>query len=256
MQSLTNIEVQRFHDCEWEYFKEFDDEFNKLWNEIEKTLGRDFINYLSAYFQKNLVYMLGKEFKLKLVVDTNIIFSQVLSYVTKGELPWILDFINNPFIELYAPQLIVDELKNKIENVLPKKCKKKNIDENKAKSKAIKIANIILSNIKIINDKKSNNWSKIAYNLIGHRDVKDIPFVTLALSLDTHGIITRDKDFKDQKIIKIWKVGEVKVVLTELSQGSFSFCIMNVTAPLAFKICTSIIITILEIVTSIIKKTN
>ncbi|MCQ6253846.1 PIN domain-containing protein [Methanocaldococcus sp.] len=165
-----------------------------------------------------------------------------------------MDFANNPFIELYAPPLIKKELKDKIETVLPKKCKKKNIDENIAKSKAIKIANKILSNIKIISDKKLNSWRKRAYELIGHRDINDIPFVTLALSLEAHGIITHDKDFNDQKIVKIWKVGKVKAIITEFSQGSFSFFILNTTIPLAFKICSSILITILKIITNIIGK--
>jgi len=249
-----HIEVQKFHNCEWEYFSDFDNEFGRLWEEIEKSLGRNFINYIGKYFQKNLVHIIGKEFKLKLIVDTNIVFSQVLSYVLNGRRPWILDFAKNPFIELYAPPLIKKELEDKIETVIPKKCKKKKLDENVAKHKAKKIVSIILSNIRIINDSNLGRWKLMAYELIGHRDVKDIPFLTLALSLDAHGIITRDKDFEEQKIVKIWEVNEVKVILTEFSQGSFSFCILNVTMSLAFKICTSIIITILEVITSIAKK--
>ena len=58
-------------------------------------------------------------------------------------------------------------------------------------------------------------------------DADDIHFLALAISLNAHGIITKDKHFEKQREIKIWKLGECGRISSTVSHGAFSLFILD-----------------------------
>jgi|GEM_PF-4181358 len=177
-----SVELNKFHNSEWDYFKDYFSDFDRHFGEITKHLKSEFIDHLRYQF----VFSERCDFKVKLVIDLNIVFTEVRSII-KGRPSFLLRIINNPLLTLYAPPEIIKEVNKVIENDLPK---------NLGKDKAKETAQEILSKITILKRNHLDSWSK-ADTLIGKRDKKNVPFLALACSLETHGVITRDKDFTD-----------------------------------------------------------
>ena len=69
----------------------------------------------------------------------------------------------------------------------------------------------ILDKIEIVKKDEYNYKIKEAEDIIGKIDIKDVPFIALALALgnEVSGIWTDDKDFERQNRIKVWKSGDV-----------------------------------------------
>ena len=69
----------------------------------------------------------------------------------------------------------------------------------------------ILDKIEIVKKDEYNYKIKEAEDIIGKIDIKDVPFIALALALgnEVSGIWTDDKDFERQNRIKVWKSRDV-----------------------------------------------
>lgn len=239
-----SVELQHFKNSEWDYFKEYFADFDRHWTGITKRLGNEFIAYLRSYLQKyQFIFPEGCSFRGELVIDSNIIFSEVRA-VIRGKPSFLTSIISNPFLKLYAPPEILKEVKETIKKDLPK-----NLNKDKAK----KIAQEILSKITILKGQRLDAWIK-AYTLIGKRDKKDIPFLGLAFSLETHGVITEDKHFSEQKEVKIWKLGETGRMVSDFSKGSFSFFFLGTGLPPVLQLCYWLCISFLKLIAEVIKE--
>lgn len=243
MTTTNSVEFLHFKNSEWEYFKEYFSDFDRHWAEITKHLGEEFIAYQRSYLQK-YQFILPEEcsFSIELVIDSNILFKEVRA-VMKGKTSFLTSIIKNPFLKLFAPPEIIKEVNETIEKDLPK-----GLDKDKAKE----IAQGILSNITIIDGQRLDTWTK-AYALIGKRDKKDVPFLSLAFLLETHGVITDDKDFSEQKEVKIWKLGNVGKMVSDFSKSSFSFFFLGVGFQPILKFCYWISISFLKLLGEVIE---
>lgn len=229
----------RFHSADWDYFREQRDFFNGLWKESVKNLGSDLIEHIKLYLEENVsIFKSTTNITLELVVDSNVIYRDVYGIV-KGKSSFLNDLIDNShsFLKFYAPPDIITEVNRAIDEDLPKR-----FDKVKAKE----IAKNTISKINILEGQK---WEAVkrADALIGGRDKKDVPFMALSLSMRTHGIVTYDKDFSIGKIRK-WKLSETERMVTDISEGAFSFFIIGNGLPVILQIGYWLCISILNLI--------
>ena len=133
---------------------------------------------------------------MKLVVDTNIVFSALIN---PNSIIGSVLLNYNDFIDFYSPSLIVAEI-DKYHEKLKKYSKLESDELNEIKS-------YIINSITIINEEYINikSWEK-AYNLIQNIDEDDTPF--LALSIDLNCLLWTG----DLKLIK--GISKIKPKLT------------------------------------------
>jgi predicted nucleic acid-binding protein len=206
-------------------FNDFQKEVDKAFTDLIHNLPNEFFNYVKTKILETETFFKNSSFQLELVVDTNIIFSEVRSLMVNGS-SFFLKIADNPFIKIYAPSQLRQELYEKIKLKFPKDSKTKNFDIKDCLAKA----DLLLSKITIRDDITTASWNK-AKSYLQERDAKDISFVALHFTLKTHGVLTKDKDINDQEEIKTWKLGEAGKVITEINKGTFSFLILNVSLP-------------------------
>ncbi len=204
-----------------DFLKEVDKEFTTFIHNLPNEL----VKYVKSKILETKAFFKNNTFELELVVDTNIIFSEVRSLVVNDS-SFFLKIADNPFIKIYAPSQLKQELYEKIKLKFPKDSKTKGKDINECLAKA----DLLLSKIIIRDDITTASWDK-AKSYLKERDAKDISFVALNFTLKTHGILTKDKDISDQKEIRTWKLGEAGQVVTEMNKGIFSFVVLNVSLP-------------------------
>jgi len=134
---------------------------------------------------------------MKLVVDTNIIFSLFNPKSFTNE------FIKSFNLELFAPISLLKEL-SKYSDVI---CLKAKISSKEFFSKISLLP-------KIINFQDPLESSKLkADRLISHKT--DVPFLALALEFDIP-IWSNDKHFKEQSSIKVFTTKELKSFLDSI----------------------------------------
>lgn len=125
---------------------------------------------------------------MKIVVDTNIIFSALIA---KGKTRQIL---LREDMEFYVPEFFFKELRKYIKDISEK---------SGLKSRDVKILlSLLLENIQIVPKSAFEHKFLQAKELIGNIDPDDAPFLALALSLKQGVIWTEDKDFRKQKKVK------------------------------------------------------
>jgi predicted nucleic acid-binding protein len=135
---------------------------------------------------------------LKIIVDTNIIFS----YFWERSLT--RKILETKIIEFYTLNYAIDEI-SKYKNEIINKSK---INETKFN----KIKEDIAKKIKIIN---LNIYKKQINKIKYIPDKKDIDFIALALELD--GVLwSNDKDLKNQNYIKVFNTKEILIILNKL----------------------------------------
>ena len=206
-------------------FNDFQKEVDKEFTGFIHNLPNELVNYVKTKILETKTFFKNSSFQLELVADTNIIFSEVRSLMVNGS-SFFLKIADNPFIKVYAPSQLRQELFEKIKRKFPKDSKTKNFDIKDCLAKA----DLLLSKITIRDDITTASWNK-AKSYLQERDAKDISFVALNFTLKTHGVLTKDKDVSDQEEIKTWKLGEAGKVITEINKGTFSFLILNVSLP-------------------------
>lgn len=232
-------------------FSEFQEAFDKMFTEFVHNVPNQFLKYVKSKILETNVLSKNKMFQLELVVDTNILFSEVRSLMLNNT-SFFLKIIDNPFIKVYAPSQIKYELIEKIKIKFPKEKQTRQLDLDASIIKA----NELLSKIEINDSFSNNSWEKAKFHL-KDRDEKDISFVALNLSLKTHGVLTKDKDISDQQEINTWTLKDAGKVITEFGKGSFSFVILDFALPTLWEIIYSLVSVIwfafIEIVEGAIK---
>ncbi|MBI2040519.1 MAG: hypothetical protein HYT16_00270 [DPANN group archaeon] len=129
---------------------------------------------------------------MKLVVDANIIFSLLIVEGKTAEL-----FVN-PFLQLYAPEFLLEEFREHKEEILVKT--KRNEKEFSEELENIKQL------INFISEKDIQEFIADAKEI--SPDVDDVAYFALALKLDC-SIWSNDKKLKGQTRIKIYSTEDL-----------------------------------------------
>ncbi len=138
---------------------------------------------------------------MKLVIDTNVILSALIQ---DGTTRVILLF---PGLKLYTPDITFEEIEKHFTQITTKSGLKE--------AEVRKILSVIRKRILIVPELRWVTFIPQAEQLIGKRDLKDAPFLAVALALELDGIWSNDKDFEAQNRIKVWKTTElVKLFLS------------------------------------------
>lgn len=165
-------------------------------------------------------------FKLTLVIDTNVLFQAVRGRMLDGSC-FLEKIIGNPTLALCAPSKLEEEIMAKIALKFPadKGTKHLNVEECKA------MATKFLKQIKLSNDidQESLNY---AQNRLGKRDADDVPFFALSLSCESYGAITNDKDLRDLDELPTWKLRDAGKMLMIANRGTLSLYLTHDVLPL------------------------
>lgn len=125
---------------------------------------------------------------MELVVDSNIIISAMISDSRTREI------LLNSSHRFYAPEFLKSEIL-KYEDLIIKK-------SGMEKRKFETLLNLLLEEVEILPIESYNHKIEKAEKLIGDEDIKDTPFLAVALAKECK-IWTDDKDLKQQNQIKI-----------------------------------------------------
>lgn len=189
---------------------------DKSLEDIVSSIPSRLFHYLRLYFQNNLAYVLDKdvEIDLKLIIDTSSILSELISFVKTGK-SVLYEVAQDAFISLYAPSKLIAEVEEKIHEI----ARKNKLDQNSL----IQAWQIYFRPRIIVYDTRNLLDLLLGFFVVGKRDIEDVPFVALTFSLKAHGIVTRDKDIIEQPVVRTWRIGNVKKLITIFKKGSFSF---------------------------------
>ena len=219
MEPDTNFEeiIRELNERKLEQFKNLNDRFKLQLDKIKDELTPPILEQLNEFYLDMLNHLAdGFKFRLKLVIDTNIIFSEI-GAILVNKPSFLSNIIKLPFLKLFAPKKIREELFRTIDEDLPLDLDKDN---------AYSLANSFLEKISILDQESEEAWVK-AHILLKQYDKDDIPFLALAISLNAHGIITKDKHFNRQEEISVWKLGVSGRVASTISKGVFSLYILD-----------------------------
>lgn len=133
--------------------------------------------------------------KLKLILDTNIIISALISKKST-----IRDILISDNITFYMPELVLVELLKHKELL----CSKTGLN----KKEVFFTLFYLLSKVEIVKKEAFSENLEKAKNIMENIDLKDSEFLALALSIDNEGIFSNDKHF-DSSEIKRWTVDEL-----------------------------------------------
>lgn len=223
---------------------EFNHEIEKILNDMIRFIDPAILNQCKSYFEKNLPYMQGNKLELTLIIDTNMVISDAMAYVKRNK-SFLLELSKSHFLTLLAPTWLKEELEKKI----PEISRKYQLDENTFRL----TVSMFLEKIRLI-DLTDNNAYQLAFSKVGNRDVKDVPYVSLFLTVKSHGILTKDKDIKEIPNVKVWeRPGIAGRVISIFEKGTLSFAIAGMGLPLVFRFLYEIFISILKTVWEVTK---
>ena len=200
-------------------------------NLIDNWVGE---NYLRIFLERGV--------KIKIVVDANIIISEVIAYFKKGK-SHFLDLLNHAIIEAFAPSYIIEELGEHIEEITKKT--KKTEEETWTTIKLQFLSKIKLKEVK---NKGMGGYSELI-DILKERDPDDIPYMILYLSEDADTILSKDHHFIGLSgIFTMQKVGHLKKVLYDIERGNLALLVTIDVLPKLVIYLARIIITILILV--------
>jgi len=122
--------------------------------------------------------------KMKLIIDTNVIFSGLIRNSTTRTI------LLSPFFEFYIPDFYDIEFKKYKSLILEK--------FGGSEKELQDVIDILHEKIMIVIEEEYLENMARAQEIIGDIDPKDSPFIALALSIENDGIWTRDKHFQKQ----------------------------------------------------------
>ena len=131
----------------------------------------------------------------KLVIDANIILSALIRDSISRKI------LIGSAIEFYAPDYLIEEVEKYISLVSKKNSLSK--EENK------RILDILCNYITIVGMEFYEENINEALEIMSDIDIKDTPYVALALSFKNEGIWSEDKGFFKQDKIKVWRTQDI-----------------------------------------------
>lgn len=219
-------------------------EIDAVINQIVKSLDPAVLNYCKDYFEKNLLYLYGDKLEITLIIDAQAAISDAIAHVKEGK-SFLLELLKSPFLKMYSPTWLRDEVNKKI----PEIAGKRGINENDLRNSAY----AILEKIQII-DMENEIAHTRALASVGYRDPKDIPYVALYFSIRAHGILTKDAHITEIPEVKTWeKPGIVGKTVSVFEKGTFSFLIIGKTLLTVFRFLCEICVALLRIVWDIVQ---
>jgi|GEM_PF-1531596 len=204
-------------------------EFEERWNKLIKDVGIDLVNYLKE--KLNVEYNFLKDitqFKLKIVIDNNIIFGQIKGAIKKQksiEDSFLFKLLLSNSVHMFAPHQLEQELTEKINTLIHE-------DDREL---AISYSTILLRKIEIKDAQWTDNWRK-ASRLIRETDEDDISYLALAFEIGSHGILSFDEVFHKQGEVKVWKHADADHVVTNYNSGFLSVILMDQSGQVLWKI--------------------
>lgn len=198
-------------------------EVDKFMNEMTNKFSSFIIDYLRQESKKNLKFIKTfLDFRLKLVIDNNILFAEIKGLIKGGkdvETCFFYQLAISKVADFYAPPFLRQEIFEKVEEKF----------EEKDKPKAREFAEKLLSAIKIKDAQWADDWVK-AKRKIAHRDPDDVPYLALFFDLKGHGIMSKDKIFiEEQSDAKTWSIHETGKITAQFHKGMVSiFCVGNI----------------------------
>jgi len=217
------------------------------WESLTNEIGPALYELLKNQTQQEILKIEGfGELHFSLVIDTNFIFGQIKSSVTKSiplEETFIYNLVNCSFITVHVPFKLHDELFEKIEVIL-----------ESGKEEAIKHANILLENVVMMDAFWAEDW-KVAKRTIGNKDPDDVSFLALSLHTKGNGILSFDKIFKNQNLTKAWGINDTESVIHTFNHGILSLGVVGISVSLLqllYNLISIIARIILDVVVSIV----
>ena len=132
---------------------------------------------------------------MRIIIDSNRIIAALIRDSVSRQI------IIKSAIEFVAPEIVLRE----IYNHLPLISRKNGLsDEDNMMVLASLLDYVQTAGLRIYRDRIES-----AKKLIGKHDMSDVPFVALALSIESDGIWTEDEHFRRQKEIRIWGTDEL-----------------------------------------------
>lgn len=131
---------------------------------------------------------------MKVVVDTNIIFSGIVSKSKTREI------LVESTLDMFAPEYLHKEVRKHKKTIR----KKSELTEPEIET----LLDIILENVNIIQKEEYLSEYTEAKDLIEHIDPDDVPFLAIALSIEAD-IWSDDKHFQKLDEVKTWTTPEL-----------------------------------------------
>jgi predicted nucleic acid-binding protein len=131
----------------------------------------------------------------KLVIDANIILSALIKDSITRKI------LIGSAVDFYAPNYLIEE----VEKYMSLVSRKNSLSEQENK----KILDILCNYITIVGIEFYEENINEALKIMADIDIKDTPYVALALSFDNDGIWSEDKGFFKQDKIKVWNTQEI-----------------------------------------------
>lgn len=131
---------------------------------------------------------------MRLVVDTNVIFSAMIADGKTRELLLTAD------LALYIPEYFHLELSNNLTEIEAKT----GLD----RSELGLLIDLLFEDLHVVPRASFEDELADAANLIGDTDPDDVPFLALALHLDA-GLWSDDEDFSEQAAVDVWRTHEL-----------------------------------------------
>lgn len=130
---------------------------------------------------------------MKLVIDTNRITAALIRDNISRKI------IFNQNMEFVSPDFVFLEIEKYKDEII----RKSDISEEEFQT----MFSLIFSKIEISSIDEHEDFIENAKELID--DIKDVPFIVVALALNTDGIWSDDKHFEKQNKIKVWKTRDL-----------------------------------------------
>ncbi len=211
---------------------------------ILEDLPNDCLSYLRENFEQNISNFVGSSLKLELnlVVDSSSVIPNLIYFAKNGE-SFLHKLIKEPFLHLYAPSALKEEVERRIAELSIKTRLKELIMKTWTTDILPKIKILNLTDLKTLFE---------GYFVIGKRDPNDVPFVALNLQLKAHGIITKDPDMIEQPEVRTWRIKGVSSLISVFKKGSFSFFIISKVLPNIVKSILKLGVAILRVMLEVL----
>ena len=211
--------------------------FDEYITELSKKNPSDRIQNVKEEFESSSNYLFGDNFEsftIGIVVDANAAISTIQRYV-KNKPSILFHLGKNPIFSLYAPNELKNEVLKYIQSdKIQKKSKKKWLEGLQSFEKIIKFKN-----------NKDVKIKKCAIDIIGKKDLKDVPYVESYINQKAYAILTSDKHFQHNDI-RVFSIDDLVDVTSIVQKGVLSHHIMNDSIPKGLKFLIGIILTLFK----------
>lgn len=215
-------DLYRYCPEEWKIlFKDYD-KTKKAISNVSRELPPDAYEFIRENMIDQLFFNENKQPapQLKFVIDSNIIVQDAFR-VGSGKFSSTERIFSSPFVRLYAPRKIEDEVYEQIKRDLPDKC---------SMGLALDQAKKLLSKIEIIDDNELNVENSQLSEFRDKYD-NDVHFLKAGIGLEIGKIITRDKKaFNGISTMKRYELGTAVELIVSVEAGSLSLSIVTGTA--------------------------